>query len=121
MPFTNCNKCRAYNKGQGTKDCFKCDKYKEAVASIQARPQLRVEFFPQVLIEEVADMTATDSSNILKLIRGLPLETRAVILLKYYGGMTIAEMEAILKLGHDTIERRTKEALRDLKINLSGL
>ena len=56
--------------------------------------------------------------GVLDSVRKLPINHMAVVLLKYYGGLTIEEISNVLDVGTATVSRRNKEAIKILSENL---
>ena len=119
MDFKNCRQCGSYNRGKGTKTCFKCQKYKDILMSTHIRPKLVTEVFPQAILEQVADTTGPNGEDVIALMRSLPINEMVVILLRYYGNLTIEEISNAIEVGTATVSRRLKSAMDKLRDNLS--
>lgn len=52
-------------------------------------------------------------------IQGLSEDLRKVIVLRYFGGYTIADTAALLEIPEGTVATRTRKALRLLRVELS--
>jgi RNA polymerase sigma factor (sigma-70 family) len=62
---------------------------------------------------------ATDLSDSVKLaVRELPEELSRIIVLRYFGGYTIAETAEILGIPEGTVSTRTRKALERLRIEM---
>lgn len=119
MAFSNCHKCGSYNRGKGTAACFKCPKYKDVILATHVRPKIITEVFPQAILEQVADTTGPNGEDVIALMRSLPINEMVVILLRYYGNLTIDEISNAIEVGTATVSRRLKSAMDKLRDNLS--
>jgi len=114
MAFSDCHKCGSYNRGKGTTACFKCQKYKDVIMATHVRQQLIIDKLPQMVIEQVADTTGPNGLDVISLIRKLPINEMVVVLLKYYGNMTIEEISNATETGTATVSRRLRSAIDNL-------
>ena len=114
MADMGCRLCLSYNRGAGTKQCFKCARYKEICSQFTDRETIRVIHLPSALMEEVADRSHM-GKDMLTMIRMLDPKDMACILLQYYGRCSIAEIAEALGVTNTVIDRRLKRSRKILE------
>ena len=90
-----CRACESYNRGAGRPACLKCEKYKEIKMRYSKRQTIRAEIWPQELLDQLPDESA--ASGVMDAIRQLPPESTAVIVLRYYAGLSYAEIGVAMR------------------------
>lgn len=79
------------------------------------RKDKRLVFLEQIPDEEVTEL---DHLPLKEALRHLPDELHTIILLRYFGGYTLAEVSEILNVPLSTVAGREKRALSLLRIEL---
>jgi len=118
MADMGCRLCLSYNRGAGTKQCFKCARYKEICSQFTDRETIRVIHLPSALMEEVADRSHM-GKGLLWAIRKLDPRDAAVMLMRHYGEYTNAEIAEALNVSDRTITTIMAQATSTLKIILN--
>lgn len=75
----------------------------------------------EVIVEEIPDRIYPSSEVSLPVklaVQALPEELRRVIVLRYFGGYTIADTAAILKIPEGTVSTHARRALGILRVEL---
>lgn len=71
------------------------------------------------VLPEDSENTGEDSSHLKLAIKDLEEDLRKVIVLRYFGGFTIAETAKILGIPDGTVSTRSRKALKILRVELS--
>ncbi len=75
----------------------------------------------EVIMDELPEQSYTSTELSLPVkhaVQDLPDELRKVIVLRYFGGYTIAETAEILELPEGTVSTRARKALKILRVEL---
>lgn len=83
----------------------------------QNRREIATEEIPE--IPEISGRSAADTVSLKLALAGLPEELNKIIVLRYFGGYTIAETAEILNIPEGTVATRTRKALSVLRLELS--
>ncbi|GAA4508811.1 MULTISPECIES: SigE family RNA polymerase sigma factor [Nonomuraea] len=67
----------------------------------------------------VRDDDAGERAELWRAVRGLPARQRAVIVLRFYEDLPVAEVAALLGCGTGTVKSQTAKALAKLRVNES--
>lgn len=87
-------------------ECYRILKKNQREVTMEVLPE-QVECFPEGTVP-------------LKLaVQSLPEDLRKIIVLRYFGGYTIAETAAILEIPQGTVATRSRSALKILRVELS--
>jgi len=114
MSDMGCRSCDSYNRGAGTKNCFKCQRYQDVCLEFTDRETIRVIHVPSALIEEVADR-AHEDKGMLWAVRKLDPKDMACILLQYYGKCSIDEIAEAMGVTGTVIDRRLHRSRKILE------
>ncbi|MGH9169580.1 MAG: RNA polymerase sigma factor [Acidimicrobiales bacterium] len=66
------------------------------------------------------DDTVATRTDVGRALQALPLEQRSVIVLRYFAGLSEAEIAETLRIRPGTVKSRASRALRDLQLTLKG-
>lgn len=106
----NCMECKHWHMGSGDKTCLSCYKYAESYSPTGEAEVIEVEVLPDTIIESIED--DRDNKTVLDKINSLPIELSAIMLMKFYGKMTIAEMAEVVGKSKTVIDRRIRESMK---------
>ncbi len=76
----------------------------------------------EIIVEEIPetpDQSAEISFPVKHALQGLPEDLRKVIILRYFGGYTIAETAKTLEIPEGTVSSRTRKAFKILRVELT--
>lgn len=119
-----CSKCGDWNRGEGTKACLKCKRYREIQRLSVRRHTIRIEPVPQSILEAIpeldegVDMEATDF--ILQHVNALPVRTAIVIHAYYKLGATDREIASQLQISKSNASEIRRKGIAALQAILKG-
>ena len=109
----DCSACPSYNRGRGQKVCLSCKKYKTFQIKDARRQTIRFEIIPQAILEQVEDLT--QKVNILEVLRKLPLELSAPVLMYWILGATQQEIADYHGISQQAVVRKNRKAIDVIK------
>jgi len=110
-------KCQTYdqwNRGRGTRSCMQCQVYKDIQKQSVRRKTVRYDTYPETIME-LFPMPESDPSGMVDMIRDLPADLGAVVIMKIYQSLSIDEIAEQIKISPRTVLRRWTDALKMLR------
>ena len=97
-----CSKCPEWNRGEGTKQCLRCKRYRDIQRASVRRHTIRIEPVPQTVLEAIPEFDGgvdLDAAEIiLQHVNALPIRTAIVIHAYYKLGATDREIASQLQI-----------------------
>ena len=108
-----CRSCENWCGGRGNKACLRCEIYKAIKIQSAKRKTIMYDTYPDEILEAFPDVQ--DESPLVNYLRSIPDINGAVLVLRYYLGLSVSEAARMLHVSPDTVKRLAREAKRSAK------